>query len=382
VTQVTIVGSRDRQLEELLTSAGMSTKSIAVTSLAAVANGSDIHEVLVVDTRDGSGIPLSLGTLKRQRPALGVVIVVAALEPALMLDAMRAGVTELVADPLTRQDLESAIVRVAGQHQQSELGRTFGFVGAKGGVGTTTVAVNVAMALSRTDKDTRTLLVDMHQAGGDVAVLTGAEPKFSIVDALENTHRLDETYLRGLVCAIAPGLGLLASSDRTFATAADPDRIRAVIEHAARGHQYSVLDLPRSDAAVLDGLDRLSTLFVVVNQELAAVKSGARLVSTLTQRYGRDRIRVVLSRSDRHAEIGVADVERTIGAEIVHTFPSDYRAALQALNLGRPLALEGTNDLAVSFRTFAAQLTGRKQAERPSGSRVGLLGRLTQPKRA
>jgi len=383
VTSVIIVGSRDRQLEELLTAADMQTKTVDTTALSAFGRSSILPDIVVVDVRS-AGIPPALANLKRQRPELGVVIVAAALDPTLMLEAMRAGVSEFVAEPLEQSDLERAVARVLGARPSTEAGRTFGFVGAKGGVGTTTVAVNVAAALSRLERGPRTLVIDMHQAGGDAAVFTGAEPKFSILDAIENTHRLDQTYLSGLVTQIAPGLDLLASSDRTFAALVDPARVRAVLDFVATCYKFTVLDLPRSDAAVLDALDGVSSIFVVANQELATVKSGARMAATLRQRYGRETVKVVLSRSDRQADIGLSDVERAIGVDIAHTFPSDYRLALQALNKGRPLALEGDSDLAASFEKFAAQLAGKKRDDKnkPAVARVGLFGRLTQPKQA
>lgn len=362
---------------KLLTAAGMTARAIDAGALASLGRAVGMPDVLVIDSRGGTGIPADLPALKRTNPLLGVVIVAATLDPALLLEAMRAGVNELVAEPLTQEEVERAVSRVLGQRPQTEAGRIFGFVGAKGGVGTTTVAVNVAAALSRLDRGTRTLLVDMHQAGGDASVFTGVEPKFSVLDAVENTHRLDRTYLNGLVVEIGTELDLLASSDRTFAGQADPAKIRTVLDFVMSLYRYVVLDLPRSDAAVLDALDEASAIFVVANQELATVKSGARLAATLRQRYGRDKVKVVLSRSDRQADIGVSDVERVIGADIAHTFPSDYRVALQALNKGRPLVLDGDSDLSESFKTFADQLVGRKRQE-SAPSRGGFLGRLTQ----
>jgi pilus assembly protein CpaE len=383
MTNVTIVGTVDRQLQELLTEAGMRPKSVDLAALGTLGLDQNLPDIVVLDTRATGNIPPALSTLKRLRPTLPIVIVISALEPALMLDAMRAGVSEVLAEPLSRAELEQAIGRLLGRRPTSEVGQTFGFVGAKGGVGTTTVAVNTAVALARVDRGVRTLLVDIHQAGGDAAVFAGIDPKFSIVDAVENTHRLDDTYMNGLVTPITQGLGLLASSDRPFAASVDPARVRKVGEFLASSYRYVVLDLPRSDAAVLDGIDQATTIFIVANQELATVKSGARLAGTLRQRYGRERVKIVMSRSDRQADIGIADVERTMGAEIAFTFPSDYRLALQALNLGRPLALEPGTDLSAAFKRFAEQLSGRKHDDASAApARLGLFGRLTQPKRA
>jgi pilus assembly protein CpaE len=376
VATVAVFGSNDRTIADLLTAAGMSVRVADDASLQTYARSGPAPDVLVIDTRGADGVPPVLALVKRRHPDLGIVIVAATMDPALMLDAMRAGVSELIVEPLSQAELDRAIARVLNQRPVTEVGKVIGFVGAKGGVGTTTVAVNVAAALAAADRTSRVLLIDMHQAGGDASVFAGVEPKFSIVDAIDNTHRLDHMYFSGLVTEVRNNFDLLASSERPFVSPGDPSKIRAVLDFVSTSYKYVVLDLPRSDSAVLDALDVASTLFIVANQELATVKSGARLASALRQRYGRDRVRMVLSRSDRQADIGVSDVERVVGAPISHTFPSDYRVALQALNKGRPLVLDGDSDLAASFEKFTDTLAGRKR-EKAQPSK-GLLGRLTQ----
>jgi pilus assembly protein CpaE len=332
-------------------------------------------DVVVLDLRGAAEVPGVIPALKRQHPQTGIVLVTTSLEPALLLEAMRAGVNELVCEPITQADLEKAIHRVVRQRMAS-IGRVFAVVGAKGGVGATTVAVNVATTLGSAGKPDRTLLMDLHQTGGDAAVFLGVEPRFSILDAQENIHRLDLVFLKGLVTKVAPHVDLLASSDRSVADRVDVSTIRAVIDTVASGYRFTVLDIPRADGAVLDALDRVSTIVVVANQELPTVKSASRLAVSLRQRYGRDKVMVVLSRSDRRADIGHADVERVIGMPVAHTFPSDYRTALQALNKGRPVALDNHNELSSSFRRFALQLAGLP--DREPAVRSGILGRLTQ----
>ncbi len=118
---------------------------------------------------------------------------------------MRAGATEFLQEPITPAALEQAISRlVAHRAAPAAAGEVFAFVGAKGGVGTTTTAVNVATALAKV-APSQTLFADLHLAHGDAALLFGAEPRFSIVDALENTHRFDEAFFRGLVTPTKAG---------------------------------------------------------------------------------------------------------------------------------------------------------------------------------
>lgn len=378
LSSILLTGSRDRQLEDILRAMAAQVTMASTSELTRVgANAATVPDVIVLDLRDGAGIPSSLTTFRRQHPDVGIVIVAATLDSTLLLEAMRAGVNEVVAEPLTDEAVAEAVGRVTASLIPTEQGRVYGFIGAKGGVGTTTVAVNMAITLGAMSKPGRTLLIDFHHAGGDAAVFTGTEPRFSVLNALENTHRLDQNLLRNLVTEVAPHTDLLASPERSLGGALQADRIQRLIAFASATYRHTVIDLPKSDGAVLDALEHLNNIFVVANQELATVRSASRLASILRQRYGRDKVTVVLSRSDRQADIGFDDVEKAVGCRVEHTFPSDYRAALLALNRGRPIALENHNELSASFRKFAQKLTGFKP-EKTAPKSAGFLGRLTQ----
>ncbi len=373
---VTIVGSRDRILEDRLRSAGMRPTSVEASALTTIAHPSSAApEVIVLDLRSQPGIPAILGPLKRQHPETGLIVVASTLDPALMLDAMRAGVTECITE-IDRGDLEAAITRLVAQRASPVAGEVFVFVGAKGGVGTTTAAVNIASALSKIGT---ALVIDLHLAGGDAALFLGADPHFSVMDALENTHRLDAAYFRGLVSPSKAGPDLLASADRMATTTVDATRVRALIDFAAHHYRYTVIDAPRADSAVLDSLEGAAAIVVVANQELATIRSASRVASALRLRYGKERVAVVLSRPDRHAEIGHEDLETAVGATVKHVFPNDYRLAVGALNKGQPLVIEGKTALASAFQAYARDLSGVNGVPGKSVPRKapGLLGRLT-----
>jgi pilus assembly protein CpaE len=213
-------------------------------------------------------------------------------------------------------------------------------------------------------------------------VFLGAEPRFSVMDALENIQRLDGAFFSGLVVRTKSGLDLLGASGRPVTVTFDAARIRTLLEFASRTSRFTVLDVPRSDTAALDALDSATKIVLVVNQELATVRTAARMAATLRQRYGQSRLHLVLARTDRRAEIGHEDVERTVGVEIAHTFPSDYRLALQGMNKGRPLVLDGQHDLSKAFTAFARDLAGIS-ARTPQAEKVragGLFGRLATRK--
>ena len=353
-----LVGSTDRQLQDILRACGMINAPASEAELVKLAQPATKQpDVLVLDLRGHAQLPSALPILKRQHPSTGVLIVADRLEPALLLEAMRAGVTEVVAAPLVTSDIEAAITRLGVQRSTTpDRGAALAFVGAKGGVGTTTIAVNVATTLGRLVPGS-TLLVDLHVTNGDAAVFLGAEPRFSIVDALENTHRLDEAFFRNVIVKTKAGVDLLASSERVMTSPLDVRRIRALLEMAERHYRYVVLDISRSDAAVLDALEGVRQVVLVANQELSTVRSASRMAAALRQRHGKEKLTVVMSRPDRLAEIGHEDVERAVGVKVKHTLPSDYRRALEALNKGRPLALENS-ELSVSLERLARSLAG------------------------
>lgn len=353
---VGIIGVADRQIEDLVRAAGLRPLVLRAEDLASPQRPlAATPDVIVVDVRTDRRLLAVIGTIKRRHPSMGVAIVVPALEPEIMLQAMRAGVTECVAEPLTQGALESAIGRVMVQRSAPVEGRVFAIIGAKGGVGATTIAVNLAEAIARAAGDA--LLVDLNVATGDAALFLGVEPRFTVVDALENTERLDENFFRGLVVHTRSGLDLLAASVRVLSGPLDPHRVRTLVDFAVRYYRAVVLDVPRTDPSALDALEAASSLFVVVNQELPTLSAAYRLVSRLRQRYGSDRVGLLVNRSDRHSDIAVADIEKAVNARVKHVFPSEYKPALAAANHGEPLARSTDGRLASSFHELVRTLT-------------------------
>jgi pilus assembly protein CpaE len=374
---ITLVGSADRQLEELLRSQTTRIRSVAVADLLALAQPSASQpDVVVLDVRESNTLPPTLATLKRQHPTTGVVIVAARMDPSLMLEAMRAGVNEWLAEPLNLQELTAAIERVSSARPATIHGQVFAFIGAKGGVGTTTIAVNVATALAQAVDDERTLLMDLHLSYGDASVFLGAEPRFSVADAMENTHRLDEAFFQNVVVqSKSTAVNLLASAERAVG-AVDLRRIATLLQFAAAHYKYTFLDVPRSEAAALDALEGVASILIVANQELATVRNAGRIAATLRQRYGKERVKIVISRFDKQAEIGTEDVERVVGSPVKYTIPSDYRTALNALNKGRPIALDKDNKLTPAFQAMAFDLAGIRVERVTEPQRGGLFGLL------
>ena len=146
--QIAILTSDD-SLVEMLRTSGLRVTGIDQAELARYARATDAPQVLVVDMRGHDQLPSGLAAYRRQHSGAGVVLVVSSLEPRLMLEAMRAGVSECVAEPLSAKALDEAVRRVLTNVIPQAAGQVFAFIGAKGGVGASTIAVNTAATLGR-----------------------------------------------------------------------------------------------------------------------------------------------------------------------------------------------------------------------------------------
>lgn len=373
---VTLLGSTERDLAAALRDRGFvvndSDLGLAIAGHVAGTKGPD---AFVVDIRALDALPREILNLKRHYPQSGVVVIARALEPAAMLDAMRMGVSEWVAEPLVIDELETAIRRLARPVLGTVAGRAIAVLGGKGGVGCTTVAVNLATALHRATGEP-TLFVDLHMAHGDASVFLGVEPRFSVLDALENIHRLDQTYMKGLVTPTKAGIDLLAAANRPQHGPIDALRVRALIEFVTTTYPWVVLDCARTDGTLMEALDATSTVVVVANQELATLRSASRLAATTRQRCGAQKVKLAINRYDTESDIGRKDVERVLGGAIAFTFPSDYRASVAALNKGEPLILQNHTRLAAAFEDVARELAGLGPAAREQARGGGFFARL------
>jgi pilus assembly protein CpaE len=372
VSQVSFV-SNDERLPEIFKGCGLKATRLTEAEARTLGKTADAPAVLVLDVRPHHQLAPWVNEVQKKQPGLAIVVIVSTLDARFILEAMRAGIKECLPEPITPQALDEAVRRlVVGEHRE-RAGQVVAFVGAKGGVGTTTLAVNTAAALAKT-AGSPPLLIDLHVARGDAALLMGAEPRFSVLDAFENLHKVDESFLAGLTEKTQCGAQVLASTARPVNVATSPTATRTLLELAARRYRITVLDVPRTDPAMLEALDPATVIAVVTSQELSAVRGAAAIVATLRQRYGSQRLRVVVNRYDKNGPVSAKDIAKVVGEPVACQIPSDYRVAAEAINVGRPIVSEDGR-LAKALRTAAAELVsvGKPEAAAPATS---VLGRL------
>src|SRR5215471_17948573 len=211
-----------RQISALLRAAGMPVGIVEGRSPEGTS-----PDLVVVDIRaDASSGMAAIERLRSTSANLAIFVIAQAAEPDLILQAMRAGANEFfpwtaVDASATQASMESfhgAVRRSAARREAASAGAkppcvTHAFLGAKGGAGTTTVAVNCGVELARLTKKS-TLVVDLKPCLGEVALFLGLRPRFTVLDAIENLHRLDRNFLQELAARHKSGLDILAGSEQ------------------------------------------------------------------------------------------------------------------------------------------------------------------------
>jgi pilus assembly protein CpaE len=316
-------------------------------------------DLVIVDLRhDALSMMPSIERLRAASPGAGIFAIALAADSDLILQAMRAGANEFFTWPPSAEAFHGAIRRTGTRRETATGARpaatTLVFFGAKGGAGTTTVAVNCGVELARLSKRS-TVIVDLKPGLGEVALFLGVRQRYSVLDAIDNLHRLDREFLRELVVKHKSGLEILAGSDNFDRPgAADGGAIEELLRLLTRQYEYIIVDAgSQVNSCAVAALYAADTIFLVANPDVPSIRNAQRLLDRVRQLGAcGERVRVLLNRAAEPYPIPPKQIEAAIGHPIHHTFPSDYKTVSTALNSGVPLALSGNTDIAVQFDHF------------------------------
>ena len=335
------------------------------------APGADSSDVIIVDGRhDPSDAVATIARLRPGVPAAAIFMIAAETRPDLILDSMRAGANEFLAWPAQEAAFHEAIRRAAARMSSSApkpQSCVLVFLGAKGGVGTTTLAVNCAVDLKRLSGRS-TVIVDLKPGIGEVGLFLGVRSRYTLLDALDNQHRLDEEFLHELVGKHKSGVDILGGSDQFDRPGpADGPAIEEVIRMLSSQYEFVIIDAgTQLTAANTTPLYAADVICVVANPDVASVRNTQRVLERIKQLGpSPDRIRLLLNRAAEPYPIPPAQIEAALGHPIHQRFPSDYRTVAMALNSGVPLTLAGNSDLAVQFEQLTRAFLPAAPAEPP-----------------
>jgi len=222
------------------------------------------------------------------------------------------------------------------------------------------------------------VIVDLKGGTGEVGLFLGVRSRYSLLDALDNLHRLDSEFIKELTTKHKSGLDILTGSDQWERPApADVPAMEEVFRLLAGQYEYLLVDAgAQINPITIASMYSADQICVVANPDVPCVRNAQKIIDRLQQLGpSGDRIRLLLNRAAEPFPIPRAQIESAIGHEIDQTFPSDYKTVSSALNSGVPLALTGNSEMATQFDRFTRRMIDPSADEvdgTPSARRVPL----------
>jgi pilus assembly protein CpaE len=308
--------------------------------------------------------------LRKVKPAIRIVACssMAELDSDLLLQAMRNGVQEFLPRPIDIPKLQETLRRFlleSGEHDAALRERLFVVMGSKGGVGVSTVALNLAVQLSRVSSK-HVGLIDFGFPLGHACLLLDLHPQFHIRDALDNLERLDSHLLRGLLTHHKSGLDVMAGAVHAEEwQRITPSAAIRLVNVAQSLFDYVVIDFGVAYSAEWKALlDMARAILVVAEPDVPALWSLERHLTDLAA-LGVDsqRLHVVMNRWQRRDEEGLQKFEKSAKRTIYARLPNDFAQVNEATNLGAPLSRNHSDPLTSKYRQLAAQMIGLASPE-------------------
>lgn len=307
----------------------------------------------------------ALEHLKQSAPDLYVILSDVNCTQDFLLRSMRLGSSDFLQQPLKRAEFSEAMTRL-DQHSQRvqrserQLGRMYSFVGVKGGVGTTTAALNFAAVCAKHGKST--VLVDLDMDSGDAACYLGLRHQYSLADVVEGFDQLDQAMLEGIMVRDALGFQVLCAPEEI-------ERSRLIGEEHLR--EIGTFLIERYDVVIIDGsraldglllscLELSESIFVVLTPEFPAVRNAQQYLGALARAgYGLEAIKLIVNRWEKRGaslHVNMDQLKQTLGASPFWALPNKYEEAMKAIHEARPIVMKGGAELGRSYRDFAAKL--------------------------
>ncbi|MEW6235495.1 MAG: hypothetical protein AB1656_08930 [Candidatus Omnitrophota bacterium] len=274
-------------------------------------------------------------------PGVKIVAMGSREDAELVLRSFRSGADEYLIKPLQPEELASVCERLHSRASQpanepASLGRVVAFWGGRGGCGVTTLACNIAHALSQSQP---TILVDLHAGQGDLGVYLDVQPSFSLRDLSESDERFDATLIDSVTIEHESGLKLLLQPDDGHSNFFQEDSVCSLVECLRHRYAFVVLDLGRDNEIASMVAPFVNDFFLVITQDLPSVFLSVRKLQFLCEAgFDMNRLVIAVNAYTKYSSVTLSRIAKTLGKKKIVTIRDDKWKVQSAINQGVPLS--------------------------------------------
>lgn len=279
-------------------------------------------------------------------PEVHIIVVGSKNDVGLFRELLRFGVDDYLSKPLTTEILKKAISNItvgvdAYDNTESRNGKIITFIGAKGGVGTTTLSANSSWMLANKFFK-RTLVVDCDFQFGDLSLFLDLKTENSYLDVLESSDKIDDYFVETILQKHGPKLYYLGGlSDITRNIEHDPESFSIIIDSVRKQFNYIICDMPcYFDTITKVVLSKTKFFVLVAELSMASAQNTMRILELLKQEARGKKVIVVINNVGKYVRgaVGKDEFEKVINMPISHMIPFDEYTPLGAANVGQPVA--------------------------------------------
>ncbi len=268
----------------------------------------------------------------------------------ILLPALRAGAKEFFPQPIDPEEVTEALLKVLSKSRMDQqtgeepasLGKIFSVLGAKGGVGTTTFAVNFATSLQALDKKKLVALIDMNRLVGEVPLFLDLETDTNWEEIGKNLSRLDAAYLQSAMAKHSSGVYVMPAPSRLDTETLLPDGfLFQLLKTMRRFFDYIIVDCGMYfDDASSKIVGESEAVYLVSILSLPCIINVKKIQETILSPGGvsNGRLRIIANRFEKKAQVSLTEANKIIGTEIAMTIPNNYPLTMSAINNGKAIA--------------------------------------------
>ncbi len=290
-----------------------------------------------------------------------------------LMRAIKIGIREFFLEPIKKEEVEIAFVRFKERPElekpkKARYGKILSVLGSKGGTGSTTVAVNLAVGLAQSGEAVSVALVDLNLQFGDIPLFLDVKPIHTIAQISQNISRLDQVFLMDTLTRHPSGIYLLPPPNNPEEMEAiTPDTVKRTLDMMREMFDYIVIDASRSlDQITLSVLDLSETIFLVTQLDLPALRNAKRFRDLyLSLGYDESKTKLIINRYEKRLDVSLQEAEKALGQKAFWLLPNDYLPVISSINQGKSVILTAhSSKVTKSFKELALNIQGKRPAKR------------------